>query len=191
MGSERRARVSKIIVSEYLTLDGVMEAPEEWQFPYYSDDVAEFNKVQILALDALLLGRVTYEIFAAHWPNQTNNEFGVADKLNAMPKYVVSSRLKKAEWNNSTLIKGDVVEAVARLKQQPGGDISLMGSASLAQSLMEADLIDEYRLQVYPIVLGKGLRLFKDGMKRLNLKLVESIAFKSGAVSLVYRQIEP
>ena len=179
--------MSKIIVSEYLTLDGVMEAPEEWQFPYYSDDIAEFVKAHILALDALVLGRATYEIFAAHWPTQTNNEFGVADKLNRMPKYAVSSTLEKAGWHNSTLIKGRVPEAIAKLKQQPGGNIGIIGSATLAQSLMEADLIDEYQLQVYPIVLGKGLRLFKEGMEKFNLKLVESITFKSGAVSLHYQ----
>ncbi len=94
----------KLIVSEFLTLDGVMEANERWQFPYFSDDLAEFNKAQILALDTILLGRVTYEIFASSWPYRTHNEFGIADKLNGTPKFVVSSTLKKAEWNNSRLI---------------------------------------------------------------------------------------
>ena len=176
----------KIIVSEFLTLDGVMEAPEEWQFPYLSDDVAEFIKVQILALDAQLLGRVTYDIFAASWPSQTNNEFGIADKLNSMPKYVVSSTLKKADWNPTTVINGNVVEAISKLKQQPGGSIGITGSATLVQSLMKADLIDEYQLQVYPIVLGKGRRLFKDGIDK-KLKLVESKTFSSGVVILIYQ----
>jgi len=177
----------KIIVSEFLTLDGVMEAPETWQFPYISDDVAEYIKTHILASDAALLGRVTYETFAEYWPKQTNNEFGIADKLNSQPKFVVSSTLKKVDWNNSTLLQGDVVEAVTKLKQQPGGDIVVTGSATLIHALMDADLIDEYQLQVYPIVLGKGIRLFKEGMDTIALKLVESKTFHSGAVALVYQ----
>ena len=179
--------MSKIIVSEFLTLDGVMEAPEAWQFPYISDDVGEYIQAQILALDAQLLGRVTYDIFAASWPLQTNNEFGIADKLNSMPKYVVSSTLKKAEWNPSTIISGNVVEEIAKLKQQPVGNIGITGSATLVQSLMEADLNDEYQLQVYPIILGRGLRLFKDGMDKLPLKLVEAKPFRSGAVAFIYQ----
>ncbi len=179
--------MSKIIVSEFLTLDGVMEAPEDWQFPYLSDDMSAFIQEQILALDAQLLGRVTYDIFAAYWPLQTNNEFGIADKLNRMPKYVVSSTLKKAEWNPSTIISGNVAEAVAKLKQESVGNLGITGSATLVQSLMEADLIDEYQLQVYPIVLGKGRRLFRDGMDKLPLKLVESKTFSSGVVALSYQ----
>ena len=153
--------MSKIIVSEFLTLDGVMERPEDWQFPYFSVDLAEFVKAEIHALDAQLLGRVTYDIFAASWPTQTNNEFGIADKLNSMPKYVVSSTLKKGDWNPTTVIIGNVVEAITKLKQQPIGTIGVTGSATLVQSLMETDLIDEYHLQIYPIVLGKGRRLFQ------------------------------
>jgi dihydrofolate reductase len=179
-------KVRKIIVSEFLSLAGVMEAPEEWQFPYLSEDMAEFIKADILALDAQLLGRVTYDIFAASWPAQTNNEFGIADKLNSMPKYVVSSTLKKGDWNPTTVISGNVVEAITRLKQQPGGSIGITGSATLVQSLMEADLIDEYQLQIYPIVLGKGRRLFKDGIAN-KLKLVESKTFNSGAIALTYQ----
>jgi dihydrofolate reductase len=177
----------KVIVSEFLSLDGVMEASETWQPPYVSDDVAEFIQAQILALDAQLLGRVTYDMFAAYWPLQTNNEFGIADKLNTMPKFIVSSTLEKAEWKNSTIISGNVTEAVARLKQQPGGSIGIMGSATLVQSLMKEDLIDEYQLQVYPIVLGSGRRLFKDGMNTTALKLVESKPFSSGVVLLRYQ----
>src|SRR5260221_8829524 len=130
----------KIIVAEFLTLDGVMEAPETWQFPFLSDDISEYIKTGILALDAQLLGRVTYEIFASYWPLQTHNEFGIADKLNSAPKYVVSSTLQKADWNPSTIIKGNVLEAVKALKQQGSGNIGVTGSALLVQSLMEAGL---------------------------------------------------
>ncbi len=163
-----------------------MEAPEKWQFPYISDDVSEYIKEHILASDVALLGRVTYEIFASYWPTQTKNEFGIADKLNSQPKFVVSSTLDKAEWNNSTLIKGNVIEEITRLKQQPGGDIVLTGSNTLVHALMQAGLIDEFQLQVYPIVLGSGMRLF-DGVDMTALKLVDSRTFKSGAIALTYQ----
>jgi len=176
----------KIIVYEYITLDGVIEAPEKWQFPYYSDDVAEVIKAQILDSDELLLGRGTYEIFVAYWPTQTNNEFGVADKLNNAHKFVVSSTLKKAEWNNSTLIKTNVAEEIASQKQQSGGNIGIIGSAALVQSLMQTDLIDEYRLLVHPVTVGSGKRLFPDGIT-LPLKLVETKTFDSGVVLLRYQ----
>lgn len=178
--------MGKVIVYEYMTLDGVVEAPEKWQFPYLSDDVAEIIKTQILDADAILLGRVTYAIFAASWPSRTNNEFGVADKLNSTPKLVVSSTLEKVEWNNSTLIKEHVAKEIARLKQQPGGNIVTIGSAELVHTLMRHDLIDEYRLLVHPIVLGNGKRLFPDGVN-LALRLVETKAFSSGVVLLRYQ----
>jgi dihydrofolate reductase len=176
----------KLILSEFLSLDGVMEAPEKWQFPYQSPDAAEETKQQILASDVLLLGRVTYETFASFWPTQIKNEFGIADKLNNQPKFVVSSTLKKAEWNNSTIIKGNVIEEIAKLKQQPGGDIALTGSAALAQSLMRAGLIDEFQFQVYPLILGSGKRLF-DGIDTTTLKLVDTKTFSLGAVQLNYQ----
>jgi dihydrofolate reductase len=164
-----------------------MEAPEEWQFPYLSDDLGKFIQEEIHSLDAQLLGRVTYEIFAGSWPTMTNNEFGIADKLNSMPKFVVSSTLTKADWNPSTIISGNVAEEIRKLKQQPVGNIGITGSTTLVQSLMEADLIDEYHLQVYPIVLGKGRRLFKDGVDK-KLKLVDSKTFSSGVVALIYQR---
>lgn len=177
----------KVIVYEYVTLDGVMESPDKWQLPYYSDDVAEFNKAQILAFDASLLGRVTYEMFASYWPLQTHNEFGIADKVNSTPKFVVSSTLKKAEWNNSTIIKKNVAEEITKLKQQSGGHIGITGSATLVQSLMQHDLIDEYRLMVHPVVLGSGKRLFRDGSDTKALKLVDTKTFSSGVVVLSYQ----
>ncbi len=177
----------KLIAYEYLTLDGVMESPEKWQFPYFSDDFTEFNKAQILSFDASLLGRVTYEIFASYWPLQTNNEFRLADKINSAPKFVVSSTLEKAEWNNSTLIKENAMEEISRLKQQDGGDIGIIGSAALVQSLMQTDLIDEYRLLIHPIIVGSGKRLFKEGTESTSLKLIETKVFDLGVVVLVYK----
>lgn len=164
-----------------------MEAPEQWHFPYLSDDMQQDTTAEILASGALLLGRATYEIFAAYWPTQTNNEFGIADKLNSVPKYVVSSTLNHAGWNNSTLIKTDVTAEITRLKQQSGGHIGITGSATLVQSLMQADLIDEYRLLVHPVVVGTGKRLFKDGADTTALKLVESKTYQSGVVVLTYQ----
>jgi dihydrofolate reductase len=178
--------MGKVIVYEYVTLDGVVEAPEKWQFPYLGPDVAEAIKSQISDADAILLGRVTYDIFAASWPTRTNNEFGVADKLNSAPKYVVSSTLENPDWNNTTLIKENVPEEIARLKQQYGGNIAILGSAALVQSLMGRELIDEYRLMVYPIVLGSGNRLFPEGTN-LALRLVEAKAFTSGVLLLRYQ----
>jgi dihydrofolate reductase len=177
----------KVIVAEFLTLDGVMEASEEWQPPYVSEDVAEEIRAGIHASEALLLGRVTYEIFAAYWPSQTNDEFGIADKLNSERKFVVSSTLEKAEWNDSTLIRGNVAEEIRKLKQQPGEDIRIIGSATLVQSLMKEDLIDEYWLMVHPVVVGRGKRLLNDGMETTGLKLVEAKAFSSGVVLLRYQ----
>ena len=175
----------RLIAYEYLTLDGVMEAPEKWQFPYLTNDVAELITVQILEADAVLLGRTTYEIFADSWPSRTNNEFGVADKLNSMPKYVVSRTLQKAEWHNSTVIKGDVAKEVAGLKEQPGGIIAIIGSGKLVRALMQHALIDEYRLMIHPVVLGSGQRLFPDGTHAA-LRLIETKTLSSGVVLLRY-----
>lgn len=180
----------KIIVSEFLSLDGVMESPENWQFPYLSPDVAEVIKTQLLSVEAMLFGRVTYDIFAGYWPSQTSNALGFEDHLNSAPKFVVSTTLKKVDWANATLIKGDAMAAVARLKQTPGGDIGVTGSCTLIQSLMKAGLVDEFQLLVHPIVLGKGIRLFQDGLELAKLKLVESRAFSTGVVGLTYQTVK-
>ena len=179
----------KLIVSEFVTLDGVIEAPEEWQFPYLSEDLSEQIVAEVHSAEASLLGRNTYEIFAASWPQRTQNEFGVADKLNSEPKYVVSSSLENTEWNNSTLIKGDVEQAVRKLKQQEGGAIRIVGSATLVQSLMKTGLIDEFRLMVHPVVVGRGKHLFNDRLDMTGLELVESKTFKSGVVLLCYQPL--
>lgn len=177
----------KIVAGLWLTLDGVMESPEKWSFPYGNDEVGQAIGAQFAAADALLLGRRTYEEFAAVWPKRTSAEFGpIADAMNTTPKYVVSTTLDTVDWQNSTLIKGNVVEELTRLKQQPGKNMAISGSATLVRSLLRDSLLDELQLLVCPIVLGAGKRLFEDGGQQTPLKLVDSKAFATGVLSLVY-----
>jgi len=177
----------KVVVTMFLTLDGVIEAPEKWSFPYWDDETEKFKTDELFAADAHLLGRVTYQGFAAAWPSMTD-ETGFAERMNSLPKYVVSTTLVKAEWNNSTIIKDAkrVAEEVSKLKQQPGQDILVAGSATLVHTLMQHDLIDEYRLLTYPLVLGSGKRLFRDESKA-TLKLIEAQTFSKGVVLLRYQ----
>jgi len=175
----------KIVATEFLSLDGVMGDPQNWSFPYWTDEIGKFKRDELFASDAQLLGRVTYEGFAAAWPSRTDED-GYADRLNSLPKYVVSTTLEKAEWNNSHLISEHVAEAISNLKQQPGQDILIHGSQTLVQTLLKHDLIDQYHLLVFPLVLGSGLRLFKDGSKTA-LKLVETKTFSSGVVAHIYQ----
>jgi len=174
----------KLIVTEFLTLDGVMEEPA-WTAPYWNDEIAKFKYDELFGSDTLLLGRVTYQGFAAAWPSRTDEQ-GFADRMNGLPKFVVSTTLEKVEWNNSRLIKENIPEEVSRLKQQPGQNILIYGSGDLVQTLMQSDLIDEYWLLVYPIVLGSGKRLFQDGSKT-TLSLKETKTFSSGVVVLCYQ----
>ena len=174
----------KLIVTEFLTLDGVMEEPA-WTAPYWNDEIAKFKFDELFGSDTLLLGRVTYQGFAAAWPSRTDEQ-GFADRMNSLPKFVVSTNLQKVEWNNSRLIKENIPEEVSRLKQQPGQNILIYGSGDLVQTLMQSDLIDEYWLLVYPIVLGSGKRLFQDGSKT-TLSLKETKTFSSGVVVLCYQ----
>jgi dihydrofolate reductase len=178
----------KIIVSEFVTLDGVMEGPGHgdsfkmsgWSMAYGSAEIMKFKFDELFAGDAILLGRLTYEGFASAWPKMTGaGEFG--ERMNSIPKLVVSTTLEKAEWQNSTHIKGDVVEEITKLKQQPGKDILVFGSSELVKTLIQNDFIDEYRLLIYPVVLGTGKRLFKDDVS-LKLALLESKAFSTGVV---------
>lgn len=186
----------KVIVSEFVTLDGVMEDPGgaektahgAWTWPYWSDEIGKFKFEELFASDALLLGRVTYQGFAAAWPSATDEQ-GFADRMNSLPKFVVSMTLTSVEWNNSSLIKEHVAEEIAKLKQQPGQDILIAGSAELVQALMRHGLIDEYRLLVYPVVLGSGKRLFAEG-SAATLKLVETRSFDSGVALLRYQPAE-
>lgn len=176
----------KIVASEFISLDGVIEAPENWHFPYLSEDMQADVNAQVHAGDIALYGRATYEEFARFWPQQTQNEFGIADKINTVPKYVVSTTLKQATWQNTTVIGENVVEAIARLKQQGDDIIGLTGNATLAQSLTRAGLVDEFRLWVHPVVVGKGKRLFADGMQE-KLHLDKSKTYSSGVVQLIFQ----
>jgi dihydrofolate reductase len=184
--------VGKLIVSEFVTLDGVMEAPggEEghphsgWVFDFMGPEQEKFKLDEVLAAESLLLGRVTYEGFAAAWPPRSGP---FADKMNEMPKFVASTTLKELEWSNARLIEGDVPEAVAKLKQEEGGPILVAGSRTLVHTLMRTGLIDEYRLMIFPVVLGSGGRLFPEGPEKTVLELAGSQAFSSGVVVQTYR----
>ncbi|GAA0254349.1 dihydrofolate reductase family protein [Haladaptatus pallidirubidus] len=185
----------KVVVSEYVSLDGVMEAPGGgevfehggWTFQFdRGPEGDEFKLEEVFASDALLLGRVTYEGFAAAWPSMTGEE-GFADKFNSMPKYVVTETLEEPlEWNNSTVIKENVADEVSKLKREPGGDILVNGSAQLVQTLMNHDLVDEYRLMTFPIILGSGKRLFREASDTTALQLKETKTVGSGIVILIY-----
>ncbi len=177
----------RLVATEYLSLDGVFEEPGHWSFPFFSEQAAQFKWIELQASDALLLGRRTYEGFAAAWPTMSGTgEFG--EKMNSMPKYVVSSTLDKVGWSGSKLIKGDLVDEVSRLKREPGNDLLLSGSAQLFNTLMKADLIDLYRLMVHSIVIGKGARLFSDASPERTLELIDTKVFGSGIVVLEYQR---
>lgn len=175
----------KIVMTEYVTLDGVMEEPGRWSGPFFNDETAKFKYDELFASDALLLGRVTYEGFAAAWPTmEGTGDFG--ERMNALPKYVVSTTLTDPSWNNTTVLGGDVPAEIAQLKQREGQDILLSGSAELTNSLIPTGLIDEYRLMVHPLVLGNGKRLFKEGIGNTTLQLVDTQPFSTGIVVLTY-----
>lgn len=191
----------KIYVTEFLSLDGVMEAPHEWHFPFFDDKAAAFKGEELLQAGAFLFGRTTYEGFAEAWPERgedmagkpeptsMESESGFADRFNWLPKYVVSASISEAEttWNNSHILRGEgLVDALQALKQDDGKDIQIAGSGKLINSLMGTGVIDEYRLMVHPIVVGKGQRLFPDGLDSLTLKLVDTKTYDKGIVLLTY-----
>ena len=178
----------KVVASELVSLDGVMESPENWSFRFHNDEMAEANEAGMTAADAMLLGRVTYQEFASYWPYQNSADQPFTDYLNNTPKYVVSTTLEEPlEWQNSTLIKGNVAEEITRLKRQPGKDIGVVGCGTLVRSLLADELLDELRLMVHPIVLGKGKRLFEEGDDQKALKLVDSKTFSTGVLYLTYQ----
>jgi dihydrofolate reductase len=186
--------MGKIVVTEFVSLDGVMEDPggsENFKYGGWSFEIErgpegnEFKLDETMASDALLLGRVTYEGFAQAWPTR-EGEF--ADKFNTMPKYVVSSTLDNPEWTNSTVLKGDLAENVAKLKEQYDGDIVVHGSAQLVQALLEQDLVDELRLMVYPVVLGSGRRVFGETSDKKRLRLAHTKVVGDGVAILVYER---
>lgn len=189
----------KIVVSEFLTLDGVMQAPGDpdedrtggfdrggWQLQYFDDTFGAFVMDGFAAAGALLLGRLTYENFARYWPNAAADD-PIAGTMNGFRKYVVSTSLAEPlSWQNSSLIKGDVPAAIAQLKPGSGQDIQVIGSGQLVQTLIQHDLVDEYRLMVHPLVLGKGKRLFRDETADTKLRLIDSKATGTGVLLLTY-----
>ena len=185
--------MGKIVATEYLSLDGVMEDPGGaekfehggWTRPFGGDDLWKFKLDELLASDALLLGRTTYQGFAAAWPS-VKDEQGFADRMNSLPKFVVSRTLKAANWNNSRIVTGDIATEVEALKRQFTGNVLIGGSAMLVQALTGFGLIDEYHLLVYPVVLGSGKRLLVQ-VPTTRLALVEARPFSSGVVGLTYR----
>ena len=185
--------MGRIVITEFLSLDGVMEAPggEEFKYKGWSfefDRGEEGNKFKLdetMASDAMLLGRVTYEGFANAWPSR-EGEF--ADRFNSMPKYVVSSTLNEPDWTNTTVVDGDLAEVVSELKGRHERDVLVHGSCQLVQELIDRDLVDELRLMMFPVVLGTGKRLFGDTTEMKPLKLAESKAVGDGVVILVYRR---
>jgi dihydrofolate reductase len=193
--------VRKLVVGTFLTLDGVMQAPggpdEDrdggfphggWLVPFFDEKFLGIMTEWTLRAGAFLLGRKTYEIFAASWPNSTDPADEIAGALNNRPKFVASKILEEVHWSNSTLLKGEVAEAVAKLKEQEGGEIQVHGSGGLVQTLLQHDLVDTLRLWMFPVSLGTGKRLFGDGTIPRSFKLVETQSTPAGAVLLVYER---
>jgi dihydrofolate reductase len=193
--------MSKLVVGTFLSLDGVMQGPggpdEDreggfehggWSAGYWDDVMGPIIDEWTNQADGLLLGRKTYEIFAAHWPRVSGEDDPIAAKLNSVPKYVVSRTLDTVEWNNSTLLQGDIAEEVGTLKDQPGTEIQVTGSGQLIQTLMKHDLVDEYRLWIFPVLLGSGKRLFADGTIPAGLKLAETKISTTGVAIHSYER---
>jgi dihydrofolate reductase len=191
----------KIIVSEFMTLDGVVQAPggadEDtdggfshggWQMPYGDELFGKIIMEGIASAGGFLLGRRTYDIFAGYWPNAPEEEAAIAAPLNELPKYVASRTLSEPlEWQNSTLLAGEVPEAVAALKEQPGKDIHVIGSGNLVQTLMRHNLVDEYLIMIHPLALGGGKRLFQEGSERREFHLADSQVSTTGVIMATYR----
>jgi dihydrofolate reductase len=179
----------KIVSGLFISLDGVVESPDKWHFPYFNEEMGAAVGSQMAASDTMLLGRQTYQEFASYWPThgeETDKE--IADHMNNTPKLLVSSTLDKAEWQNTTLIPGDrVVEELTAHKQRPGKDICIVGSATLVRTLLRDGLLDQLDLLVHPIVVGTGKRLFPEGWPRQELALVSSETFTTGVLRLIYR----
>ncbi len=194
----------RLTVSTFLTLDGVMQAPggrdEDrsdgfefggWSFPFADEDFGRLVSGWFAQADAFLLGRRTYEIFAAYWPLVTDETDPVASRLNRLPKYVASRTLESVSWRGTELLSGDVPEQITRLKDRPGGELQVHGSGDLLQTLIAHDLVDEYRLFVYPVVLGSGRRLFREGAVPRSLKLLDATTTSTGVVVATYERGGP
>jgi dihydrofolate reductase len=190
---EREELMSRIVAAEYVTADGVMQDPGGvgeierggWSNRYWNDELAKLQAELLFASDALLLGRITYEGFAAAWPDLEHEEGEFATRMNTMPKYVASRTLKDAEWN-ATVLTGEVPEAVAKLKEQPDQNLLLYGSSGLVNTLLEHGLIDQYRLMIYPVVLGQGKRLFEEASGEKPLRLVDVSTTSRGVMIADY-----
>lgn len=178
----------RIAATYFMTLDGVVQDPQNWSFPYWNEETQKFKEAELEKTDALLLGRVTYEAFAAAWPSRKGMDW-FATKFNTMPKYVVSKSLEKADWENSTIVRGDLGPEIRKLVASGRGDLGVHGSVRLTRWLMQRDMLDELRILVYPLTLGQGLRLF-EGQPKTKFQLVESKPFTTGVVSLVYTKTE-
>ena len=181
----------KVVAAEFMSLDGVIEAPDQWHFPYFDEEMGEAIGEGFAASDAMLMGRVNYEGWAAYWPEQDPEENPIADTMNGRRKYVVSTTLEEPlEWSNSTLIKGnEFAEEIRNLKGQEGKDIAISGGPTLVRSLLDHGLLDELRLFVHPIVVGSGRRLFEDEAESRPLELLDSKTFKTGVLYLTYRPV--
>ena len=178
----------KVVAAEFLSLDGVMESPDKWHFPYFNEEMGQAVGEGFAAADAMLMGRVNYEEWAAFWPGQDPEENPVAAQMNSMKKYVVSTTLEDPlGWQNSTLIGDNVADEIANLKHGEGGDIVVSGSGALVRSLLQYGLLDELKLMIHPVVVGGGKRLFGEGGERKELELVDSKTFATGVVYLTYR----
>jgi dihydrofolate reductase len=186
--ASKEAKMRKLIVSTYTTLDGKVDELQDWALPYDDDGVAAYHDDLLANSDGLLLGRKTYEIFAAIWPPRAG-KLPYVDKINSMPKYVASTTLRDLEWENSHLIEGDAAQGVAKLKQQAGQDLVVYGGQDFMDSLLEHDLVDEYRILVAPVLLGRGRCLLKDGARRVNLELVDTTVIPPGMAVLTYQPV--
>ena len=176
----------KIVAGLFMSLDGVVESPERWQFPYFNDEMGQALGSSMAASDTLLLGRRTYQEFAATWPGRGSDD-PVGAYMNNTPKLVASTTLNSTDWHNSTVLDGDLAEEVGRLKAEYEGDIVVHGSVQLVQALLDRDLVDELRLMVYPVVLGAGKRLFGETSDKKPLRLVESKTVGDGVTILIFQ----
>jgi len=177
--------VRKVVAGLFISLDGVTQSPDKWQFDHFDAEIMAAMGAHIAEEDAVLLGRVTYQEWASYWPTSTDEPY--ASHINNTPKYVVSTTLERVEWKNSTLIKGNLAEEIAKLRQQPGKNIGVAGSPTLVESLLQNDLLDELTLMVHPVVVGGGKRLFKEGRDLKRLKLMDSRTTSTGVVILTHQ----
>ena len=183
----------RLVITENITLDGVVEATDGWFAPAGDDEEVDNSDIEgvlhqhMAQQDGLLLGRVTFEEMRGYWPLQRDDTTGITDHLNQVDKYVVTRTLVEPGWDNTTVLSGPLREQVTSLKDTPGGDLLLTGSIAVAHELIEAGLVDEYRLFVYPVVIGRGRRLFPDGIDLGKLRLAEATPFRSGVVLMTYQ----